>query len=81
LTGKAAKADQFVSVNGKTTFFCCSNCKGKFSRELAAVADTGKCPISGKAVNPSTQVVHTKREVKYFCCNNCKGKYAKANFK
>ena len=56
-------------------------CKKKHTAKLAAKADSGKCPISGKAANPATQVVHTKRETKYFCCNNCKGKYAKANFK
>ena len=81
ISGKAANAGQFVSVNGKKTFFCCANCKKKHSTKLAAKADSGKCPISGKAANPATQVVHTKRETKYFCCNNCKGKYAKANFK
>ena len=79
-TGKAAKADQFVSVNGTKTFFCCGNCKKKHTATLAAKADSGKCPISGKAVNAATQVVHTKREAKYFCCNNCRAKYAKANF-
>ena len=81
ISGKAANAGQFVSVNGAKTFFCCANCKKKHSAKLAAKADSGKCPISGKAANPATQVVHTKRETKYFCCNNCKGKYAKANFK
>ena len=80
ISGKAAKADQFVNVNGAKTFFCCGNCKKKHSAKLAAKADTGKCPISGKAANAATQVVHTKREAKYFCCNNCKAKYAKANF-
>ena len=79
ISGKAAKADQFVNVNGAKTFFCCGNCKKKHSAKLAAKADTGKCPISGKAANAATQVVHTKREAKYFCCNNCKAKYATAN--
>ena len=81
ISGQPAKASQSVSVNGKKTFFCCGNCKKKHTAKLAAKADSGKCPISGKAANPATQVVHTKREAKYFCCNNCKGKYAKANFK
>uniref|UniRef100_A0A7C2JWE7 YHS domain-containing protein n=1 Tax=Schlesneria paludicola TaxID=360056 RepID=A0A7C2JWE7_9PLAN len=85
-----AKEDKNAEYKGAKVFFCCDNCKAKFTGEPAKFAVAAnhqlvvtkqfkqtKCPISGAKINPdeSTEVAGVKVS---FCCENCKGKVASA---
>ena len=82
----AAKATSSAEYNGGTVYFCCDNCKGKFTAEpkkYAAAANAQlvatkqaeqvKCPLMGKPAKDSIVVKVGGVEVK-LCCAGCKKK-------
>jgi uncharacterized pyridoxamine 5'-phosphate oxidase family protein len=77
ISGKPAKDDIFLDVNGKKVHFCCDNCPKAYEKKIGLV-DNGpaKCPLSGKDAKAETKLIHQKAEMVYFCCENCPKKYA-----
>jgi YHS domain-containing protein len=82
----AAKAANAVDYKGGKVYFCCMMCPKAFTADTAKFASKGnhqlvatgqakqeKCPFSGQAVNPDTQIKVEGAEVA-FCCDMCKGK-------
>lgn len=72
-----------TSTYSKKISFCCDKCKTKFdadpakmAKEVAAYkADSGKCLVSGKAID-ATKTSEFKKEVG-FCCAKCKAGFDK----
>src|SRR5258708_4170404 len=69
VSGKPALQDKTVDYKGGKVYFCCGNCPGAFSKDVAKfatkanqqLAATGqakevKCPLSGAKLNPDTAV-------------------------
>ena len=84
----AAKATSSAEYNGGTVYFCCDNCKGKFTKEpkkFAAAANAQlvatkqakqvNCPLMGKPAKDDITVKVAGVEVK-LCCAGCKKKVA-----
>lgn len=84
----AAKMDKFAEYKGGKVYFCCDDCKGKFTKETAKFAvaanaqlvqsgqtKQAKCPISGAPVDAEKSVEVAGAKV-LFCCENCQGKVA-----
>jgi YHS domain-containing protein len=71
VSGKDAKKTVDVPFS-----FCCEKCKAKFDKtpadylKIAATAEDGKCPLSGKAVDKD---VTSKVEIGV-CCEKCEAK-------
>lgn len=72
-----------TSTYAKKISFCCEKCKAKFdaepakfAKEIAAYkADSGKCLVSGKAVDAAQSSEFKK--VVGFCCEKCKAGFDK----
>ena len=68
VSGKDAKKDIDVPFS-----FCCEKCKAKFDKapadylKVAATAEKGKCPLSGKAVDKEV----TSTVTIGVCCEKC----------
>jgi YHS domain-containing protein len=90
VSGKDIKKEHAVAYKGAEVYFCCPNCPKAFTAntaKFAAKANTQlvatgqakevKCPLTGRALNPATEVEVNGVKVA-FCCNNCKGKVTKA---
>lgn len=86
LSGKAVSEASCTEVNGGKVYFCCDNCKGKFSKDDAKQAAKANaqlvatkqfvqsgCPLSGRALDKEQSVKVGGVKVA-FCCGNCKGK-------
>ena len=71
VSGKDSKRDVEVPFS-----FCCEKCKAKFDKapadylEVAAAAEDGKCPLSGKAVDKDV----TSKVSIGVCCEKCETK-------
>ena len=89
VSGKAINPKSTAEHNGGTVYFCCNNCPKAFKADQAKFAakanqqmvQTGQlkqvaCPLTGKPVNPATEVDIDGAKVA-FCCNGCKGKVNK----
>ena len=89
VSGKAA-TENSVDYKGGKVYFCCENCPKAFSKDTAKFANkanaqlvaTGqakqaKCPLSGQALNPDTEITVAGAKVA-FCCEKCQGKVAAA---
>src|SRR5258705_4947419 len=89
VSGKAATKNAVDYKDGKV-YFCCENCPKAFSKDStkfatkanAQLVATGqakqaKCPISGQALNPDTEITVAGAKVA-FCCEKCQGKVAAA---
>lgn len=76
ISGKDAKDDVFLDVNGKKVSFCCNNCLATYSKKIS-LTDEGpkKCCISGKDSKAETKLVHQKAESIHTCCNDCAKKF------
>ena len=76
ISGKPAKEDVSLDVNGKKVNFCCENCPKEFAKRIS-LTDNGpkNCPLSGKSAKEETKVIHQKAELIGFCCGNCPTKY------
>ncbi|MCA9030710.1 MAG: hypothetical protein KDA66_07880 [Planctomycetaceae bacterium] len=83
-----AKAEKSADYRGGHVYFCCDNCKRKFttdSKPFAVPANAQlvatkqfkqkACPLSGGKLDPATAIEVGGVKV-CFCCNNCKGKVA-----
>src|SRR2546422_344609 len=83
ISGKAAKDDVFLEVNGKKVYFCCDKCPKTYKKNLGITDDkgSGKCPISGKESKPETAQIFIKSKTVAFCCGDCKKTYADKHFK
>jgi uncharacterized pyridoxamine 5'-phosphate oxidase family protein len=81
ISGKDAKADSMLVVNGEKVFFCCDNCPKAYLKK-EGVKDEGakKCAVSGEPADENVKMVVTKAEAVYFCCENCPKTYAKKHF-
>lgn len=80
ISGKPAKSDISLNVNGKTVAFCCNACPDAYKKSINLSAEEAKaCPISGKATKAETAVVEKSAEIVHFCCNNCPKKFAEKN--
>jgi len=85
LSGKPAKAEHFLTINGEKKYFCCPRCvKGYATKKLglkpADLEKATKCVISSKPAERELMQIHVKYEAKYFCCDRCRTTYAKKNF-
>ncbi len=82
----AAKATSSAEYNGGTVYFCCDNCKGKFTAEpkkFTAAANAQlvatkqakqvNCPLMGKPAKDDVTVKVAGVEVN-LCCAGCKKK-------
>lgn len=80
ISGKAAVATSFRTVNGDKVYFCCDNCPKAYEKKLN-VTDKGpdKCPQSGQPAKAETRLLHKTSEMVYFCCDKCPKAYAKKN--
>jgi len=76
ISGKPAKEDVFLEVNGKKVHFCCENCVKPYEKKIG-LADEGPkaCPVSKKEAKADTRLILQKAEVVRFCCEGCVGKY------
>jgi YHS domain-containing protein len=80
ISGKAAKKDFALNVNGKNIYFCCDKCPAGFAKKFAISEGTAKeCPISGKPIDKEISLVHMTAKKVAFCCNDCPKKYAEKN--
>ena len=79
ISGKAAKDDVFLEVNGKKVHFCCDKCPAEYKKKINLVADEGekKCPLDGKSVAKDESVIESTAEVVAFCCDKCPKTYKK----
>jgi len=90
VAGTAAKQDKTAEYKGAKVYFCCDNCKGKFTADAKKFAIPAnaqlvstkqakqvKCPLSGQAVDAEKTVEVAGVKVA-FCCENCQGKVAAA---
>lgn len=88
VAGTPAKMDKSAEYKGGKVYFCCDECKGKFTADpkkyaVAAnlqLAQSGqaveeKCPLSGAKLNPEKTVEIAGVKVA-FCCEKCQGKVA-----
>lgn len=86
-----AKQDKFAEYKGGKVYFCCDNCKAKYTAdpakfEVAAnhqLVVTGqykqaKCPLSGGPVD-ETKTVEVGGVKVAFCCEKCEGKVAESD--
>ena len=86
---KNVKADKFVEYKGGKIYFCCGNCPKAFASDKEKFASRAnwqlvatsqakqkKCPLTGKDLNPETEISISGAKVQ-FCCNMCKGKVEK----
>jgi hypothetical protein len=84
-----AKADKTRDYKDGKVYFCCDNCPKAFDKDekkfatkantqlvATAQAKQGKCPLSGKDLDKSTEITVAGAKVQ-FCCNNCKGEVEK----
>lgn len=82
----------FAETPDGPVFFCCGDCKAKFSADAKPYADKVKeqrealkkaprvqvtCPGSGEPIDPMVFSEKDGEKV-YFCCNDCKGSYEAA---
>ncbi len=85
VSGEAVKSDVFLEEKGSKTYFCCSNCRGKYEKEPAkyavklanSFAYQTKCPVTGKAIDPRVSATAQAGETVFFCCKDCPGKFQK----
>lgn len=86
VANRDAKEANSAKFKGSTVYFCCGNCKAKFTENKKDFAEKANhqlvatkqfeqknCPLSGGKLNPETAVKVAGVPVA-FCCNNCKGK-------
>lgn len=91
ISGGPAKAGTEVAYKGGKVYFCCENCPKAFAKDTekhstkanhqlfaTKQAQSVKCVISGRDLDPSTAIEVAGTKVA-FCCNNCKGKVAAAS--
>ena len=77
ISGKPAKSDISLNVNGKLVHFCCKECPAAYKKQIGLTSDKcEKCPISGKPTNAETAVIEKSAKVVAFCCNECPKKFA-----
>src|SRR5438093_1489632 len=81
ISGKAAKDDVFLEVNGKKVHFCCDKCPAEYKKKINLVADEGekKCPLDGKSAAKDESVIESTAEVVAFCCDKCPKTFATKN--
>ena len=79
ISGKPAKDEYSLEVNGKKITFCCENCPKAYEKKLA-VKDEGpkECPMSHEKAKAETKLLVSKAEAVYFCCGGCPSKYEKS---
>lgn len=86
-----AKQDKFAEYKGGKVYFCCDNCKAKYTSEpsnfetaanhqlvVTAQYKQAKCPLSGGPVD-ATKTVEVGGVKVAFCCEKCQGKVAEAD--
>lgn len=90
VANKAASADKVAKYKASNVYFCCGNCKAKFTADKKKFAEKANlqlvatkqfeqknCPLSGGPLDAETAVKVAGVKVA-FCCNNCKGKVESA---
>src|SRR6266540_700264 len=76
ISGKPAKEDIFLDVNGKKVNFCCDKCPTAYAKKIGVVDEGAKnCPLEGKPAKAETKLIRAHAEMVYFCCNKCPTKY------
>lgn len=86
-----AKQDKFAEYKGAKAYFCCDNCKAKFTADPSKFETPAnhqlvathqfkqtKCPLSGGKLD-ETKTVEVAGVKVAFCCGNCQGKVAGAS--
>jgi hypothetical protein len=78
ISGKAAKDEFFVNINGENTNFCCGNCRKAFITKLKVVEDKEKkCALSGRPADETKVLFHKSAATHKFCCGDCRAKFVK----
>jgi YHS domain-containing protein len=84
VSGREVNKEVAVETGNAKVAFCCEGCLGKYNKAaddeaklkvLFADLEKGftnqvKCPVSGKAINPTASLEHEGKKV-YFCCEGC----------
>lgn len=77
ISGKPAKDDVFLEVNGKDVTFCCNGCVEVYKKKIGLEdKGPGKCPISGEKASKEHSVIEKTAERVYFCCGGCAEKHS-----
>jgi len=84
LSGDPVDRDVSVDHNGEKVYFCCGNCKARFTADpdkyKAELANSysyqTRCPFSNDSIDPTAFVEFEGGQMVYFCCTRCSGKYA-----
>jgi len=80
ISGKPAKSDITLNVNGKAIAFCCDKCPAAYKKQINLSAEEATtCPLSGKPAKAETAIIEKTAEMVHFCCNNCPKKFAEKN--
>lgn len=80
VSGESVDPTVSVESMGHKVYFCCPGCVKKFQKDpakyhkalLNSFAYQTKCPISGKAIDPSAFATSHSGQTVYFCCPKCK---------
>ncbi len=79
-----SKAAGKSTYQGKTYYFCCTDCKTKFDKNPAKYAKSAKkpvsavCPVMGNKIPDVSKAAGKsvyKGKTYYFCCAGCKPKF------
>ena len=77
ISGKAAKPETAIEVNGKAVSFCCNNCPETYKKKINLVdAGPKTCPVSSKEASKEHSLIVSRHEAIYFCCAECAKGYA-----
>ena len=80
ISGKPAKDDISLEVNGKKVSFCCNACPDAYKKKIGLVDEGPKtCPISGEKASKSVSVIERTAETVNFCCEKCPKTFAEKN--
>lgn len=77
ISGKAAKKDISLNVNGKLVHFCCDKCPAAYKKQInVSSEECTKCPLDGKAVTKENSLIEKTAEYVSFCCDKCPKAFA-----
>ncbi len=80
ISGKPAKEECFLNVNGKKVHFCCDKCPKAYEKKIGLKDEGPKtCPISGKPAKEDEKLIHLEAKRVAFCCDKCPKGFAKKN--
>ena len=80
ISGKPAREDCNVEVNGQKVAFCCGKCHTAYTKKLGVdLAKTPACAISGQPGDPELSIIRRTAKLVSFCCNKCCKSFCEEN--